>query len=57
MNGNSLVGVRSLIAFLSALTALVLAAKFIPGELTAITTAVVALFGMLLNRKKEEKKE
>ncbi len=54
MNGK-LIGMRSLIAFLSALTTLVLAAKFIPGELTAITATIVALFGMLLGRRKEAK--
>ena len=52
MNGK-LIGVRSLIAFSEAIGAIVIAAWLIPEHLVAITATIVALFGMLLGRRKE----
>jgi hypothetical protein len=51
MNG---IGENKLIAYLAGLATLITTAWLVPDALAAVTTAVIALFGLLLNKKKEE---
>lgn len=51
MNG---IGENKLVAFLAGLSTLIVTAWLVPDALSSVTTAVVALFGMLIGKKKGE---
>ena len=51
MNG---IGENKLIAYIAGLIIIGVAAWQRPDALAAVTTAVIAMFGLLLNKKKEE---
>jgi hypothetical protein len=52
MNGNRLVGVRSLIAFMWAVVGVIVATKFMPEAAGVISGSILALFGILIGRQK-----
>lgn len=52
MNG---IGENKLIAFLAGLVSLTAVAWLKPDALPVVSTSVIALFGLLLNKRKEEK--
>lgn len=54
MSGQKLIGVRSLIAIMWGIGAIVLVAKIAPDTLASVCTAIVAILGLLFGHKKLE---